>query len=439
MGLDKEHIKNLQEGDRYANFSYRQLTDADAPDVARNIGHGLIKLRLDNNRFTSRSAPVLAAAIKDTSLLALLFIEGNPLLGDEGVSSFMDVVERSPHLCQFYASATGLTSKGLSRVLDVAERHPSLEHIDLRHNKLGSESASMLGDSMAKNALTHKWQLDNTGIGDEGAKAIAGAIRSNANIGAVFLSKNAITDEGVHAITQALKHPHGLHTLNLEENPISQEAKHKLETVIIGSCNPNFGALIGVGDSLAQYAKANVKKLDGLMQKYYPELEKAPPEVWRQLSQRLPLIRSRYNAKTVEMVETFLQSLPELDLSQPLTLEALTKKDKNGRSALDYPATWEHFDTVLDNLNRNGHHLQAEALLDEATQEPNALLQAIIEQGKAPQLFTESNWKGENSRAMKDVLRALPEPVQECIAHHNLACMLNRKWNSPHHSGRSAA
>lgn len=64
----------------------------------------------------------------------------------------------------------------------------------------------------------------------------------------------------------------------------------------------------------------------------------------------------------------YFHRLPRLDMEQPVTREALTRKDGDGKSPLDNPVTWVNLPHVAEKLQAQGERWEKEDLLGEDRQ-----------------------------------------------------------------------
>ena len=140
--------------------------------------HRLRRLDLSNNDITVQGLGVLMKALKHSSTLEVLILDGNRL-GDAGAKIIGKLLQRrhaNRNLHYISLRECGITAEG---VLDLVDRfnHPFVKQVELGRNRIGDTGALILADAIADGAVTNVryWGLESNGIETAGALALVEA------------------------------------------------------------------------------------------------------------------------------------------------------------------------------------------------------------------------------------------------------------------------
>ena len=400
-----------------------------------------------NMSMNESEAIELADAFRDNKTIPKVWINGNPM-GDKAMIAMAEAFKTMPALEEVKVHDTGMGAGGLKALLEAFEgRDVKTCFALLYNNPLGDEGAEILAQALQKNpALTNVLKLDNTQIGDKGIIALAKALEGNNNVRRLMLDKNEITDKGAFALAEMLRKNRSIRKLELDGNqigneglmaigevflqnnqlasltfngnPIDRAGEMALEKKLIGKAK-NLTYVNGCGNTLLQWSKRNYNIAQKLQRKIGGNLDELPFVDCCEAYERLPTIRTferrRKVRKTSEAFGAYIETLPELAIDGQLTLQTILQTDNMGKAPFDNPKTWMQFPAIVDQLHENGIRLQENALLN-ADNSASPLLERAVELGKADLLFSEENWKGGNSQALKAVLRLLPEKTRDSLS-----------------------
>lgn len=170
----------------------------------------------------------------------------------------------------------------------------------------------------------------------------------------------------------------------------------------------------------------------------------------------------------------YYQTLPQLDWAHPFhKADLLAPKDEQGRTVLDHPATWHHFERLKDRLEAQGEWLTKKDLLAENHQgrswleraaecgalpevldylgergehitagdlfKPNGestrLLATLIETANVHHAFRPIDWVND-PRKMRECLQRLPEEGKQLVSNPHLLCIQASRLAAQRQRGR---
>lgn len=328
-----------------------------------------------------------------------------------------------------------LSGEDIALLTDALSKNRSATHLVVSENPLDDASATLLAEAVAQHPSLESVTLRKTGIGDVAARAFAEALKGNQTVNELNLINNAIGDAGVEALAEMLGQNRRITRLHLHSNPLSEEAVAVLDEAVMHSKNICIMPVDTV-NTVEKHCGDNVRAARALVEtlKTFTPSNPGEPAFWLEcLERKGAIFHDSGNIKSkMEALQTFLDTLPALDLSQPLSPDQLTAK-QGDYSALDNPATWLEFPAVLANLNANGHYLNSTALLEADGKTPGPILQRAVEMGKTDALFTSENWMGADRSDFLAVVHAMPAEKQTIPNRQQLQIAIDRNTRAEQH------
>lgn len=273
-------------------------------------------------------------------------------------------------------------------------------------------------DLIRSDQTGERLNLDKFMLTDADVVLLVDALKTNTKIMSVNLSDNQIGDAGAATLANMLTVNHRLHMLQLEDNKIGPDGATALEEAIIGKNNTTLIHVSGISPAINEHCSGNSGRVDQLLEKLKKHKHNAPElqDDWQDIVKLLPVLRYLGDdiPHKIAGFESFMETLPTVDVSQNTVLEALTVK-QGDHAAMDNPLTWHRLDETVARMNANGLYLKAEDLLEADGATPSPILKRAMDSGRVPEIFTAGNWVGLPKRELQTVLDALPEPVQQTI------------------------
>ena len=258
-------------------------------------------------------------------------------------------------------------------------------------------------------------------LNDADAAQVAEALIDNTQLRQLMLQKNQIGDKGALALAAAMEGNNSLVVMNLNDNPMTGNGYTALINLILADNNLIYvnedDPLIGTHSQqkriiIVERTRALHKKIEALEKA--PGVCEIPKEEVLLIARKLPAIEHLCKGVEKEDVERFIDSLPYVDISKPVKLGMLLKKDDaTGFAPIDNPRTWEQWGEVMGALNRSGTQLRGDVLLENG--KPSRLFETIIRNKGTAAIFSEANWQGANVRELKAVIRALSPQVKNGV------------------------
>ena len=287
-----------------------------------------------------------------------------------------------------------------------------------------------LEQSMLKRGEPLEVQLHENQIDDEGAAVCARLIK-NGLLKGLWIYKNPISETGIARLAEAIGSNSNLVSLYLSPHNFDGWAVESLSDSIVGLNHKNLTIVTGGGDVIAEHCSNNQETAKKLAIKLQDFRSFTPDELF-EAWERLPAIRHSSESSPIRVTQfiSYVEALPQLDLSQPVTPADLHQPlDESGKTPLDNPFHWQNFDRIISALNENGQRIGGKELL--ADGKPTPLFEQIIQRGKAPHLFTEDNWRGAEASELKAVLRALPTDVKSRLTNPHALLAAVEKHATP--------
>ena len=168
-------------------------------EASARVGSKLRLLDLEFNEVGPDGARSIAKALRGNGSLNTLWLGGNPDLGDEGAEALAEAVGDFSALTELSLQHGGLTAEG-ARALGNALRDESsrLEVLWLGGNpNLGDDGAASLADALCVNSTLLVLALDGCGLTDEGGATLYSSLEENETITMLDLDGNGVGDMGV--------------------------------------------------------------------------------------------------------------------------------------------------------------------------------------------------------------------------------------------------
>lgn len=347
-------------------------------------------------------------------------------------------------------SGMALSQDQLQQLCDAVRNSADLQFFTLDQSALGDEAAIMLADALRGKASIVELLLSNAAFGDAGICALAETFATLPNLDTLALSGNPFTNKGAAALACYLQaSAPNLTQLYVSDAPFGEAGKKDLEAAIMGRQKRNIIWLRGLGVEADEFGAANrrcaqqylnpltLTLLKDLPKHRYFDLAEQQAVIHQTIFQGgIPngnaddaLIKAN---KQIATFNTFLDSIPLLDIERPFSLEDLFVEHKwEGStfpvSAVENPRFWQQFERVVERLNEQGVQLRTEELLDETGKNPNEFLQRVIDRGCVGALFKKANWAGATQAEVRRMLHALPEAARNSISNtHTLVASLGK-------------
>ena len=396
------------------------------------------RLTLADSQMTDEMAAVLAEGIKENTTLDHLSIKGNPLT-DDGIAPLMDSLTDHPAITSIDMSRNQFGAKATRAIGLLYSRNPSLKQLQMEESTVQAGAWQPFGDMLKQSKLA-VIGFNKCGIGNADALILAEGLRHNRNVSKIYLQDNAYDDNTKQILTEAV-HASGNKNVGTYGGLDTDRLKS------LGLRNTTWTArlrktLINTEHLIAM----NTADLYAIEERYNIISNGAAPR-----------IRERYRS--------FLEQLPPVSSEQFDTPESLFEVNEIGFTPLDNPKIWEHFPQIcaklaergtpltrdmlnqpnrdhesylytalcngpvgpiMRGLNASGIRLQTSALL-KRDGTASDLLDGIVENGDANELFTAANWQGARPRDVTAVMHALPEKANVSNQHSLLASLSRRQ------------
>jgi hypothetical protein len=434
-----EHLKFTLEGlDRRFSTEFRlpQIRDSEdvqlIADAIRRHGR-LTHTTLSGQNLSHGETNMLLSALAGCKSLRYLRIDRTTLLEREA-HAVASLIRNNPHLQYVLLDDCGLREKGAEAISEALSDSQSLRELSFTGNA----------------------------IGDAGGKAVASLVQNCPNLLSINLVGCEIRDTGLQALTTALQGNTQLANIALQQNHCSAETSQTLGDTLLANGSPNLvkARLPSEHAALSEACRHNqteAEKASERLEDYFTAADsennieqehhfsEMPAAAIAQVYQRLPAVRYIEGSDASEYFEEMLESA-EVEPSEALSLESLTKRTYDGISPLEHPGNWKQFEhlaqtlaqqgtpitrefleqknpkgesylqiglthapyEVLPVLNEMGIHIGKDELLPQASGNPAPLYTALAEQGNLQAAFTLKNWE-KSPKEMRPTYNALPE------------------------------
>lgn len=410
---------------------------ADAMCENGNIRH----ISLANTLMGSKAVHELARGIAGNRKLEKLHL-GRCMITEEGATELAHALRNQRHLQEVDFNHCGMSDAAVAVLAQALSTCPELRIIDLQSNRAEQNAAEALGSMLKALPRLEQFSLASSNLSHEHFAPIAKAIpHCNALVEFDAGAGSGMTQHGSDMLGNAFRqhqgapnliscHPSGSFVGDIMKANRQRALK---ANEAIENCGGDFASLRATEIGVAADLLPAIRKSTGAM-------------------------RSSSKAPHIATFCDYLDSLPTLDTSQPITANQLLAKDDNGRCALDNPHQWQRFRTVLAQAdasvtleclqqpNRDGDSFLTVGLMTSPQEVITALhengmqltdrdllqgypesgaLQAIIARDAVQDLLTLQNWKGQPPENMQRVYHALPDEQRAVVNnYHSLSAVL---------------
>lgn len=417
-------------------FSLGKISSSDIRALADAMTHNphIEAINLGEALMGQQTILELARGLEHNTALKSLNLPNSPV-GDEGAKALAAVLRDKKELREVNLGQCRIGDEGLAALAEALATCPKLRHLNLRDNQTGEKSAAALGTMLSKLRWLEKFDLRDSGLKVEWLPPVA----------------------------QALPHCRALVEFDVGGRPdmTSNGSKIVQEAILSGGGSQNLIYANPGGLTVSDYTKANrqralraneeIENCDGDFASLSATEIGHAADLLPAIRKATGALHNPQKAPHVDKFAAYLDTLPTVDLTQPVTAEALSHKDDAGRCPLDNPRTWQQFDQLLEQadgsvnfdlltqknrdgesfltiglatapdivipaLNGRGHQLSPEQLLNGHT--PSAALEAIMFRNATNRLFTRENWLGQPVRAMQQVFQAMPEEQRALVKNY---------------------
>ncbi|MBM3617744.1 MAG: hypothetical protein FJX23_04285 [Alphaproteobacteria bacterium] len=389
--------------------------------------------------------------------------------------------------------ASDSSNEEVAKALSESDGEPlPVAHLSLTNSLSGAEGGRLLADYLDTHPHVENLLMFNCPIGDEGIAALAPAIARHPNLLKLSLKESGVSRAGVKRFFEEGGFTVQLLEFGFKESQ-SPEAEAEITSRMERVTSKNLMSTeLPAAPILAARIEKNFKQRAALIQTLLdveikdldaPQLRNVydrrhsllyHEDDWQDVFEENPFnstrdpeedqrfVRSRFQFAQSDL-ENVMKAMPGL----PSAPEDFFTPNDSGFAPLDNPALWAGKtikdlstipltralleaktakDTtlldsafhglpagdVMDYLNSQGVHLRSDKLLDEEGKAA-PLLEQLIDDGKAPALFTPDNWRGASRGEILKVYQALPETQQQNAGIHTL---LQQMSTGQHRQGR---
>lgn len=417
-------------------FSMGKVSASDIRAVADAMTHNpnITHINLGETLMGQQTVQELARGLQDNTALQSLTLPKSRI-DDEGAKALAAALKNKRELREVDISQCGIGDAGMSALADALSTCPNLRVLSLRGNRLGEQSTAAIGAMLPNLPWLERFDIRESGMKSAWLEPIANAIPSCRSLvefdagdgldmtqnGSAFMQAAITSSGGCQNLISA--HPSGLAVGDYLKANRQRALKANEE---IENCDGDYGKLEAIEIGHAADLLPAIRKATG----------------------------AAHNAQKAPHLKTFtayLDALPSVDVTQPISAEQLTRKDDSGRCALDNPRVWQQFDRLLEQadssvdfallnqknrdgesfltiglatapdvvipaLNARGQQLSPEQLLDGRA--PSPALESIMFRNATNRLFSRENWQGQPVRAMQQTFQAMPEEQRALVKNY---------------------
>ncbi|MBM3619032.1 MAG: hypothetical protein FJX23_10885 [Alphaproteobacteria bacterium] len=342
------------------------------------------------------------------------------------------------------------------------------DYLYYENTQFTDDDVVRLADALRTNTSLKGITLRNMDkVGDKGSIALAEALEGNPRIEIIGLANNIMTDASAAAWAKTLRKSQTLRDVTFGKNEMTETGQEQLFAATLESQNPNLISLwtyLTNPPPVKQMLDGNRRNAWNLAEDIIAHPDRLSAEQLRTLDRCAPtvMIQARSQATSLKVeadpetytpdyADALLGKLPALPPEGASFAEALFTADERGYAPLDNPRLWASTEAAKQSLDRLPHDestltkptLRGGTILDAAVhaipaeelvgyfndkgvrftqkwllderQKPTPFFQKLIDSGKAPALFTSSNWSASSSHGMRAAFAHLPEPQQERV------------------------
>ena len=356
-------------------------------------------------------------------------------------------------LGKLHLSYRGMGDERVARMAIALRGHPNLYDLSFTNNDMEVNAAEAVGELLQHADCQIKTLAlgRNPKIGDDGMRFIANGLRHNSRVQVLDVADTGISDTGALYLADTMQHLEGLREVNVGSNEIGARgalaiaagaaAIPTMAKITMGKNAVDAATVAAMGEAFLHAQHRNILEIASdhsmssemkdlcawnrraaldnfLLLDQMASVEMNDPATWWQIAERLPAMYSivtkpseRFNK--LNRFRDFINGLPEVDFTQPITLEGLMTEQERF-APIDNPKTWFEWERVVQGLNANGHQFrQAELVTEEGSITP--FCKSVIDHDQTASLFTYENWEGATRSELQATLRALPEEAFEAI------------------------